>query len=613
MKIVLAALLALAIGACSHGTESIRSSTGELSGSATLEVSMSPLRSSAVPLQGASLPLATSVYVFTSDGSGSAKPAGIQQVSYWLDDAAMSGSATHVERFAPYDFAGSLDNGNAEAWTTGSVTAGTHTITQAVLPTSGPVQTTTATFTVGTVSTSSFTLLVSSSSSRSSPASLDGAKLSGSAYIFTSNATLSPYPAGIAQVRYWLDDTAMSGSPTHVENAVPYDFVGTDGASAEAWLTSTVPAGKHTITQSVTPTSGAVQTFTATFTVSTGGDGGGGGGGGGSGTCSPTASGPGGAGAANVAGSNVPAFPSLGSAFTVTGLDSSGSVDVGAVIQKAVAAHTQVIIPGSGSYASPYRYNVKTAVSVPAGVIIECEPGAEFQDSSACTDVMPGLFIWSGTASVTGAGMYGCGFRGTAANIAVPTSYGHVFIRLQSAKNFTIEGNYTTHSCGDADIRLDGPENSASDHGSTGNLIAFNDTEFAENGIAIINGWNNTVRCNTSFNGGLLDEEPNQSFAQCGENLITQNYMALTEDPPGSYWSGFSVGGNGTSCPPGSGVCATDTVTDNVLDSGGFTAPSRVYCECNEAGDACDNAKFGGTWSGNILTGGTSCRCGDAC
>jgi hypothetical protein len=335
---------------------------------------------------------------------------------------------------------------------------------------------------------------------------------------------------------------------------------------------------------------------------------------GGSGVCAPTAAGPGGAGAASIQGSNVPAFPTLTHPFTVSGLDSSGGADVGSLIQQAVNAHSEIIIPGSGSFGSPSRYNVKTVVNVPAGVIIECEPGAQFLDSTACTDSMPALFEWSGeTASVAGAGMYGCMFRGTAANIAVPTSYNHAFIRLQSAKNFTIEGNMTNNSCGDADIRLDGPESSASDHGSTGNLIAFNDTENAENGIAIINGWNDTVKCNTSYNGGLLDEEPNFSYAQCGDNVITKNYMALTMDPPGTYWSGFSVGGNGNSCPAGSGVCATDTVTDNVFNSGGFTAPSRVYCECNAAGDACDNASFGGKWSGNILTGGTSCRCGNAC
>ncbi len=609
--ILFGAALASMLGACAmNDGEATGSSAGDLSGPATLLVSLSSSRSSPEPLQGASLPVSSSVYIFTSDGTKSANPTGIKQVSYWLDNTAMSGAATHVEGFAPYDFVGSADDGTAEAWTT---LAGTHTITEAVTPTTGSVQVLTATFTVGAAS-SGFTLLVSASASRSAAANLNGATLSGDEYIFTSDATKSANPAGIQQVRYWLDNTAMSGTPTHVENVTPYDFVGTDGDVAEPWLASSVAAGTHTITQSVTSASGAIQNLTVTFKVNGSSTGGGGTSPSGSGTCAPTASGPGGAGAANIAGSNIPAYPKLADAFTVTGLDASGSADVGAIIQQAVNNHAQVIIPGSGSFTSPSRYAVKTPVNVPAGVIIECEEGAQFLDTVACTDDQGGLFTWANeTASVAGAGMYGCMFKGTASAINVATSYAHVFVRLQSANNFTLEGNITNNSCGDADLRLDGPENSASNHGSTGNLLAFNDTENAENGIAIINAWSNTVKCNTAYNGGLVDEEPNFAYAQVGDNLITLNYMALTHDPPGTYWSGFSVGGNGTNCPAGSGICAKDTVTDNVINSGGFVQPNRVYCECNEAGDACDNASFGGKWSGNILAGGASCRCGDAC
>ena len=334
-------------------------------------------------------------------------------------------------------------------------------------------------------------------------------------------------------------------------------------------------------------------------------------GGSGNGTCAPTASGPGGAGAANVAGSQVPAFPKLSSAFTVTGLDASGNDDVTAILQSAVNAHAQVIIPGSGSFGSPSKYKVASQVTVPPGVIIECETGAEIVDPTPCTGNSAGLFLWSGTATVSGAGIYGCMFLGSAAEISVPTSYNHSFIRLDSGSNYTIEGNFTTHSCGDADIRLDGPENSASNHGSTHNLVAFNDVENAENGIALINAWNNTVMCNTAYNGGLVDEEPNQSYPQCGQNIFTKNYeeqnMSL-----GNYQMGTSVGGNGTSCPSGSGVCATDFVTDNVFNAKGFSNMG-VDCECNVAGDACDNSKFGGQWSGNILVGGTKCGCQTAC
>jgi hypothetical protein len=600
-------LTTLLMGACGGHRDSVGATTrSAITSGYTLLLSASPSRSAPTALSGANL--SGSAYIFTSDSSNTANPPGIAAVSYWLDDTAMSGAATHVEHFTPFDFVGTADDGTAEAWVTSSLALGTHTITQLVTPTSGAPESYTATFTLGVTST--YTLLVSTSSSRSSPSSLAGSSLSGSAYIFTSNSTRTPDPTGITQVRYWLDDTAMSGTPTHVENVVPYDFVGTaDDGSAEAWNAGSLASGTHTITQSVTPTSGAAQSYTATFTVSGGGSVDAGSGSGGSGTCAPTASGPGGAGAANIPGSNVPAFPKLSSPYTITGLDTSGSADVGAIIQTALSSHSQIIIPGSGKFGSPYKYNVATQVNVPDGAIIECETGAEFLDATPCEGNMAGLFLWSGTASVTGAGMYGCMFKGTAANIAVPTSYNHSFIRLNSAHSYTILGNYTTNSCGDADIRLDGPENSASDHGSTDNLIAFNDTEYAENGIALINAWNNTITCNTAFNGGMIDEEPNQSYPQCGDNTFTKNYEALTASLPDGYRAGTSIGGNGTSCPNGSGICATDIVTDNVINANGFSNLGLI-CECNTADDACDNASFGGQWSNNILAGGASCGCG---
>ena len=119
----------------------------------------------------------------------------------------------------------------------------------------------------GTI-TATYTLLLSTSATRSSPVPLSGADVTGSAYIFTSDATDAASPAGIKQVRYWLDNTAMTGAPTHVESYAPFDFVGTGaGGTAEAWSTSGIASGTHTITQSVTPTSGAVETYTATFSV----------------------------------------------------------------------------------------------------------------------------------------------------------------------------------------------------------------------------------------------------------------------------------------------------------------------------------------------------------
>jgi hypothetical protein len=118
----------------------------------TLLVSRATDRSAATPLQGASL--SALECVFTSDGSGSVSPAGIQQVSYWLDDPAMTGAATHVERITPYDFVGTNADGTAEPWDTTKVAAGTHTLTQAVVTSSGAVQTSSATFSLGSTTSS---------------------------------------------------------------------------------------------------------------------------------------------------------------------------------------------------------------------------------------------------------------------------------------------------------------------------------------------------------------------------------------------------------------------------------------------------------------------------
>jgi hypothetical protein len=116
--------------------------------------------------------------------------------------------------------------------------------------------------------TSSFTLLVSGSPSRTSARPLTGAALTAKAYVFTSDATGSTAPAGVQQVAYWLDNPAMSGAPTHVEHFVPYDFAGTasDG-TGDAWDTTKIASGSHTLTQAVTLTSGAIQGYTATFGV----------------------------------------------------------------------------------------------------------------------------------------------------------------------------------------------------------------------------------------------------------------------------------------------------------------------------------------------------------
>jgi hypothetical protein len=122
--------------------------------------------------------------------------------------------------------------------------------------------------------TAPYTLFVSASSTRSSARALNGAHLSGLEYVFTSNAPGSINPTGIQQVSYWLDNPGISGTPTHVEHATPYDFAGTAGnMTAKPWNTANVAAGTHTITQlvAVAGNAGPPQSYTATFTVGSSG------------------------------------------------------------------------------------------------------------------------------------------------------------------------------------------------------------------------------------------------------------------------------------------------------------------------------------------------------
>src|ERR1700722_20718301 len=93
---ILAAFLILLIGACAgHGTESIGRTGGSVTGAYTLFVSTASSRTSPVSLSGADLN--GSAYIFTSDATGTATPAGITQVSYWLDHPARTGPATPAE------------------------------------------------------------------------------------------------------------------------------------------------------------------------------------------------------------------------------------------------------------------------------------------------------------------------------------------------------------------------------------------------------------------------------------------------------------------------------------------------------------------------------------
>src|SRR6185369_16829525 len=107
-------------------------------------------RSGGIGLNG--LTIGGNAYIFTapSGNPSNPNPVGISGVCYWLDNPSMSGTATHCETLAPYDYATSASTSIANPWDTTKVGNGQHTITQKVSP-SGEVDT--ATFTINNGST----------------------------------------------------------------------------------------------------------------------------------------------------------------------------------------------------------------------------------------------------------------------------------------------------------------------------------------------------------------------------------------------------------------------------------------------------------------------------
>jgi mannan endo-1,4-beta-mannosidase len=111
----------------------------------------------------------------------------------------------------------------------------------------------------------SYTLMVSKSSSRTSATPLSGAQLSGEVYVF-----LTP-TNGVKKASFWLDNSAMTGTPTHVEGYAPLDFAGTDSAGkAKPFDLTKLGPGNHAISVKI-ETSSDVSTVTTAFTVGVGG------------------------------------------------------------------------------------------------------------------------------------------------------------------------------------------------------------------------------------------------------------------------------------------------------------------------------------------------------
>jgi beta-mannanase len=106
-----------------------------------------------------------------------------------------------------------------------------------------------------------YSLLLSRASNRSNAAFLQGLIVSGNIYVFVSPDT------GIKQVRFYLDNTSASGTPTQTENLGPYDFAGGAADAASPYDTKKLSNGSHTITAAIDLSTGGTTRITSAFTV----------------------------------------------------------------------------------------------------------------------------------------------------------------------------------------------------------------------------------------------------------------------------------------------------------------------------------------------------------
>lgn len=170
----------------------------------------------------------------------------IRSVKFFVDDADMKGRATHVERHAPFDLAGTAKSGDAQAWDTTSLSEGRHTLTARIDLRNSADMTITAPFTVANDATAADVLL-SSKADRSGATALDGATVTGDAYVF------AQVPESVTAKSVTFEVAGADGAVHSLsEWSAPYDLNGTasDGG-AVAWDTTGLADGSYTATVTV--------------------------------------------------------------------------------------------------------------------------------------------------------------------------------------------------------------------------------------------------------------------------------------------------------------------------------------------------------------------------
>ena len=103
-------------------------------------LSLSANRSNPVSLDGQTV--SGQIYVFVAPQTG------IRRVRFYIDNPTMTGTPNKIENGAPYDLAGTANNGTALPYNTSLLSNATHTLTTVVELSAGGTEVDTSTFTV---------------------------------------------------------------------------------------------------------------------------------------------------------------------------------------------------------------------------------------------------------------------------------------------------------------------------------------------------------------------------------------------------------------------------------------------------------------------------------
>ena len=191
------------------------------------------------------------------------KPDDVKDVEFYLNDAKREGNPYSLERFEPFDFASSSGD-SANALDTTKLSEGVNKITAAIRYRSGKDKVVTSTFVVANKSSSDAkeTILVSDSGDRANARNLNN-------YVVNDDMHVFVVPKSeVESVQFFLNDNLV-----RTERYAFYDFASTSSdGTAEAFDTTQLPKGEHTVRAVLTRSSGGKDAVEATFRVGGGGN-----------------------------------------------------------------------------------------------------------------------------------------------------------------------------------------------------------------------------------------------------------------------------------------------------------------------------------------------------